>query len=160
MRFGRQLRAKKKEGKEKKRAPSPLLPHILQVDTLRPKETVLRRKQTKGRLSHLITNDKCLNNWSTSCFNLLSPKLRRSRQNGFQRFPHVFFSPIGILESSHNHPPITLTAPCLLYTLKKPHNVKKVRSFDHYFANWACLCLEGAQVRHRRSFLKKKPLGD
>ncbi len=68
--------------------------------------------------------------------------------------PRIFLSSICILESSDNHPPITLTAPCLLYTLKKPHNVETVALFWHYFANWACGSLHGAQVRHRRTFWK------
>ncbi len=73
---------------------------------------------------------------------------------------HVFSSPIRILESSGNHPPTTLTPPCLLYTLKKPHNVKTVPLFCPYFAIWACGLLHSARVRYGRSFGRKKPLGD
>ncbi len=69
--------------------------------------------------------------------------------------PNVFFSSVRILESSDNHPPITLAVSCLLYTLKKPHNVKTVPLFALYFANCTCGSLHGAHVRYTRSFEKK-----
>ncbi len=152
--------AQKKEGKEKKERLPPFAAHSTSRHPPSKRERLAGKTNKTETLSPYYLCLALMWTGRLSWFHVLSTKSRRSRQNGFHRFPHLFFSSIGILRSSHNHPPITLTASCLLYTLKKPHNVKKVCVFDHYLVNWACGCFHGAQVRHRRSFCGKNQLGD
>ncbi len=100
--IGPQLR-KKKEGKEKKeleRLP-PFAAHSTRPHP-RPKESVLRGKQTKRRLSHLLTDDITMFsthvNQSTSCFMSFRPNWERPAKMDSKGSPCVLLI--------HRHPKI------------------------------------------------------